>query len=60
MLKGGREMKGFVNVDPAVLHPATLKDWISTSLAFVGPMPPKEAKAKPAKAPRSKRKAHPA
>lgn len=49
MLMGGREMKGFINVDAAVLDDAALKDWISTSLAIVGPMPPKEKKAKPAK-----------
>jgi hypothetical protein len=42
----GRAMKGFVNVDSAVLDDATLKDWLSTSLAFVGPMPPKQKKAK--------------
>jgi TfoX/Sxy family transcriptional regulator of competence genes len=42
----GRPMKGFVIVDRAVLDDATLKDWLSTSLAFVGPMPPKKTKAK--------------
>jgi hypothetical protein len=42
----GRPMKGFVIVDKAVLDDATLKDWLSTSLAFVGPMPPKEKKPK--------------
>ncbi|MCC0043100.1 MAG: TfoX/Sxy family protein [Brucellaceae bacterium] len=42
----GRPMKGFVNVDAAVLDDATLKEWLSTCLAFVGPMPPKEKKAK--------------
>ena len=45
-----RQMKGFVNVDAAVLDEPALKDWISTSLAFVGPLPPKEKK--PAKAKR--------
>jgi len=40
----GRQMKGFVNVDAAVLDDSTLKDWISTSMAIVGPMPPKEKK----------------
>ncbi len=49
MLMGGREMKGFVNVDAAVLDDAALRDWISTCLAVVGPMPPKEKKVKPAK-----------
>ncbi len=44
----GRPMRGFVNVDSDVLDDATLKDWISTCLAFVGPMPPKEKKAKTA------------
>lgn len=44
MLMGGREMKGYVNVDAAILDDATLRDWISTSLAVVGPMPPKEKK----------------
>lgn len=39
-----RQMKGFVNVDAAVLDEAGLKDWISTCLAVVGPMPPKEKK----------------
>lgn len=42
----GRSMKGFVNVDSAVLNDATLREWLSISLAFVGPMPPK-AKTKP-------------
>ena len=42
-----RQMKGFVNVDQAVLDDRTLKDWISTSLAFVGPMPRKAKKATP-------------
>lgn len=46
-----RQMKGFVNVDAAVLDDATLRDWISTSLAFVDPMPPKEKKAKPVRKP---------
>jgi hypothetical protein len=54
MLMGGREMKGYVNVDAAVLDDAALKDWISTSLAVVAPMPPKEKKEKPAKKPTSK------
>jgi hypothetical protein len=45
MLMGGREMKGYVNVDAAVLDDATLKDWISICLTIVGPMPPKEKKA---------------
>lgn len=49
MLMGGREMKGYVNVDQAILDDATLRDWISTSLAVVGPMPPKEKKEKPVK-----------
>jgi hypothetical protein len=44
-----RNMKGFVNVDAAVLDDATLKDWLSTSLAVVGPMPPKEKKGKPSR-----------
>ncbi len=40
----GRSMKGFVNVDAQVLDDAALRDWISTSMAIVGPMPPKEKK----------------
>ena len=49
-LMGGREMIGFVNVDAAVLDDAGLKDWLSTCLALVGPMPAKVKKAKKAKA----------
>ncbi len=43
-MSADRSMKGFVNVDAQVLDDATLRDWISTSLAVVGPMPPKEKK----------------
>jgi TfoX/Sxy family transcriptional regulator of competence genes len=55
MLMGGREMKGFVNVDAAVLDDDTLKDWLSTSLTFVGPMPPKAAKEKKPVKPKARR-----
>lgn len=58
MLMGGREMKGYVNVDAAVLGGATLKDWISSSLAIVAPMPAKEKK--PARAKAFRPKARPA
>lgn len=49
MRMGDRTMAGFVDVDAAMLDDATLRDWLSTSLAFVGPMPPKEKKPKGAK-----------
>jgi hypothetical protein len=54
MLFTGRAMKGFVVVSADVLDDAALDDWLSTSLAFVEPLPPKpkkapkETKAKPA------------
>lgn len=40
-----RPMKGFVNVSDEVLDDATLNDWVSTSLAFVGSMPAKKTNA---------------
>ncbi len=45
MLFTGRAMKGFVVVAADALDDAALDDWLSTSLAFVEPMPPKEKKA---------------
>ena len=45
-LMGGREMVGYVNVDAGLLDDATLRDWLSTSLAVVDPMPAKEKKVK--------------
>lgn len=45
MLFTGRAMKGFVVVSADVLDDAALDDWLSTSLAFVEPLPPKEKKA---------------
>jgi TfoX/Sxy family transcriptional regulator of competence genes len=42
----GREMKGFVIVAPETLDDAALKKWIAMASAYVGPMPPKTAKAK--------------
>jgi len=54
MLFTGRAMKGFVVVSADVLDDAALDDWLSTSLAFVEPMPPKEKKA--AEKPSSTRK----
>lgn len=47
---GGRQMKGYVVVDAAALNDKALRRWIATATDFVGPMPPKEKKAKPAKA----------
>lgn len=50
-LMAGREMKGYVVVDPAALadRPA-LRSWLDLALTFVGTLPPKAAKAKKAKA----------
>ena len=45
MLFTGRPMKGFVVISADVLDDAALDDWLSTSLAFVEPLPPKEKKA---------------
>lgn len=49
MEMGGRSMKGFLNIDADVLDDATLRDWLSTSMAYVGPMPPKVKKPKATK-----------
>lgn len=38
----GREMKGFIMVEPEVLDDRTLAKWIAMASSFVGPMPPKK------------------
>lgn len=53
-MSADRHMRGFVNVDAEVLDDLALKDWISTSLAIVGPMPPKVKKAPKPKATKPK------
>lgn len=40
----GREMKGFVIVDPAHLDDQALSGWIALATAYVGALPPKAAK----------------
>jgi hypothetical protein len=40
----GREMKGFVIVDPEALDDQALRRWIAMASAYVGAMPPKQKK----------------
>lgn len=37
----GRQLEGYVYVDPAGLTPAEFKDWIALAAAFVKTLPPK-------------------
>jgi hypothetical protein len=41
----GREMKGFVMVAADALSDEALREWISISTAYVGPLPPKRGKS---------------
>lgn len=49
---GGREMKGFLIVAPEQLDGDALRQWIALASAYVGPLPPKAARA--AKKPRKR------
>src|SRR5262249_25265546 len=39
----GRQMQGYVRIDPAALTRATLKTWLREAAAFVTTLPPKPA-----------------
>lgn len=46
---GGREMKGYVQVDAGAVDDQTLREWVAIATDFVGPMPVKEKKPKASK-----------
>jgi TfoX/Sxy family transcriptional regulator of competence genes len=39
----GRPMKGMVFVDPAGLHGAALRDWVTAAVGYARNLPPKDA-----------------
>ncbi len=41
MMLGGRQMRGFIWVDPKACDSKTLKSWIGLATAYVGKLPPK-------------------
>jgi TfoX/Sxy family transcriptional regulator of competence genes len=45
MEMGGREMAGYVNVDPSRLDEASLRHWAALARAYVGTLPPKASAA---------------
>ncbi|MGB3502400.1 MAG: TfoX/Sxy family protein [Mesorhizobium sp.] len=46
MVMGGREMKDFVVIAADRLDEQSVRQWIALATNYVGPMPPKEPKAK--------------